>query len=314
MNCRRISDSDECFGPTAVTIGNFDGVHAAHRHIMGRVVLIAAANGWKPTVLTFDPHPMRVVAPDRAPRLLTTPEQRCALMREQGIEQTLVLPFTSEIARLTPEEFVRQILVEKLGAKAVLVGENFRFGARAAGDTAMLAALGAKYGFKTETVGPVLWRRRMVSSSEIRRLIQAGNVGVARRMLQRPYCVEGDVVRGHGVGAKQTVPTLNLDTDAEVLPAVGVYITRTRDLDDQREWNSITNIGHRPTFGGDERISIETFLLTPLTGETPAHIRVEFLRRVREERKFENAEALKTQIMRDAARAQAYFRRISVSR
>jgi riboflavin kinase/FMN adenylyltransferase len=148
----------------------------------------------------------------------------------------------------------------------------------------------------------------MVSSSEIRRLILAGAVSTAARLLERPHALFGKVVRGRGIGSKQTVPTLNMATEAEVIPAPGVYITRTRDRDSRRAWDSITNVGYRPTFDG-QSLSIETFLLSPFDGQTPARIRVEFLRRVRDERKFESPEALKTQIMKDVGRAQAYFRR-----
>ena len=148
----------------------------------------------------------------------------------------------------------------------------------------------------------------MVSSSEVRRLVDDGAVSMACRLLGRPYAVEGDVVHGHGVGSKQTVPTLNLDTKSEILPAVGVYITRTTDLEAARKWPSITNVGYRPTFDGD-RLTVETFLLAPLEGATPRRMQVEFLRRVREERKFDSPEALKTQIFKDVDRAKTYFRR-----
>ena len=296
-------------GPSAVTIGNFDGVHIGHRGIMRRVAEVARANGWKAAAVTFDPHPTRLVAPERAPRLLTTPEQRCDLMRREGIEQILILPFTAEIARLSPEEFVRQILVEQLDARAVLVGENFRFGHRAAGDFHVLRDLGRQYGFETQVVQHVHWRKHLVSSSQVRRAISEGRLSLACRMLGRPYALEGSVVHGEGIGSKQTVPTLNLDTTAEVLPAHGVYVTRTHDLENQRQWPSITNIGVRPTFNG-HKLTIETFLLAPIEGATPRKIRVEFLRWVRSERKFEDAAALKSQIMRDVGRAQSYFRRL----
>jgi riboflavin kinase/FMN adenylyltransferase len=158
-------------------------------------------------------------------------------------------------------------------------------------------------------VPPVRRRGRIVSSSEIRRAVEAGNVPLAGRLLGRAYALEGVVIAGHGIGSKQTVPTLNLKTHAQVLPLAGVYITRTYDADSARHWNSITNIGYRPTFDGRE-LSVETFLLDPLEPPPPARIRVEFLRRVREERKFESPEALKAQILRDANRARVYFRRV----
>lgn len=294
---------------SVVTIGNFDGLHAGHRRIMRRVVEIARQHDWTPSVLTFDPHPTRVIAPARAPKLMTTVAQRESLMRAEDIENIVVLPFTADIACLTPEEFVRTILCGRLQAKAVLVGANFRFGSKQAGDVGTLAELGERYGFSTEVIPEVQRRGLTVSSSGIRRLIEEGRVGLACRLLERPYALEGDIVSGHGIGSKQTVPTLNLATSAELLPATGVYITRTFDLDDRRQWDSITNIGYRPTFDDGHRLTIETFLLSSFTGETPRRIRLELLRRVREERKFESPEALKTQILKDVSRAQAYFRR-----
>jgi riboflavin kinase/FMN adenylyltransferase len=297
------------FGPSALSIGNFDGVHFGHRRILRRVKEIASERGWKASVLTFDPHPTRVVAPGRTPPLLTSPERRAALMGEEGIAQVLILPFTPELAMLTPEEFVSQLLVTALGARAVLVGDNFRFGHRAAGNAAVLAELGRRFGFATETVPAVAWRGRVVSSTGIRESIRAGKVSLGARLLQHAYGIEGEVVSGRGVGSRQTVPTLNLATRAEVIPANGVYITRTRDLADGREWNSLTNIGYRPTFGASDQLTIETFLLDALAGETPQRIRLEFLRRVREERKFDSPEALRQQILQDARTAQAYFRR-----
>jgi len=250
-----------------------------------------------------------VVAPERTPPLLTRPLRRAESMREEGVEQVLILPFVPEVARLTPEEFVRDIVVGRLGARAALVGANFRFGHRHAGDFHTLQELGRRYGCETEIVDAVTCRGRTVSSSAIRELLGAGRVSLAARFLERPYTLEGEVTGGRGVGSKQTVPTLNLATDADVIPARGVYVTRTRDLDDGREWNSITNIGYRPTFGESGERSIETFLLDPLEGETPGRIRVAFLHRLREERKFDNADALKARILADARVARNYFRR-----
>jgi riboflavin kinase / FMN adenylyltransferase len=296
------------FGPAALTVGNFDGVHVGHRRILRRVATLARERAWKAAALTFDPHPARVVAPERAPRLLATPEERALLMAEEGIEQVAILHFTPELSRLAPEAFARDILAARLGARAVLVGDNFRFGHQHAGDTGTLGALGAKYGFEVEVVEAIPLRGRAVSSSEVRRQIEAGQVARAGRMLARCYSIAGPIVPGQGIGSKQTVPTLNLAPSAEVLPARGVYITRTASTDG-RHWPSVTNIGVRPTFGGDA-LAIETFLLTPLAGETPAAIRVEFLERLREERKFETPPLLKAQILKDVARAEAYFRRL----
>lgn len=306
---RSLAELPPDFGPSAVTIGNFDGVHRGHRQILRRVKALAAEHGWKASVLTFDPHPTRVVAPDRTPPLLTVPERRVRLMEEEGIEQVLILPFTREISLWTPEEFVQRLLVDSMGARAVLVGDNFHFGHKAAGDVRTLREMGSRFGFMTEIVPAVACRGRMVSSSAIRDLIRGGNVSLAARFLLHPYTLEGDVVSGRGVGRTQTVPTLNLASDAEVIPATGVYITCTRDLESAREWHSVTNIGFRPTFGASDQLTMETFLLDPLEGEAPARIRVEFLRRIREERKFDSPESLRAQIFKDVRAAQNYFRR-----
>lgn len=306
---RSLADVPRDFGPTALTIGNFDGVHFGHRRILRSLQTLARDRGWKSSVLTFDPHPTRVVAPERSPRLITTPAQRAELMREEGVEQVLILPFTRELAQISAEDFVTNLLVDRLGARAVLVGDNFRFGHRHAGNVGLLTELGHQFGFDTVIVPAVTCRGRVVSSSGIRELILAGRVSLAARLLVRPYALEGDVVTGRGVGSKQTVPTLNLGTDAELVPARGVYVTRTHNLESPQEWNSITNVGYRPTFGASDELSIETFLLEPLAGQAPSRISVEFLWRVRDERKFETPEDLKRQILRDVRAAQNYFRR-----
>jgi riboflavin kinase/FMN adenylyltransferase len=306
---RSLAELPADFGPSAVTIGNFDGVHRGHCEILRRVKALAQAGGWKASVLTFDPHPTRVVAPERVPKLMTTPTRRAELMAAAGVEQILILPFDRGIAQWSPEEFVKQLLVDRLGARAVLVGENFRFGCRQAGNTQTLEALGRELGFALEVLAPVTCRGQVISSSGIRHLILAGRMGAANRLLGRPYALEGEVVSGRGVGSKQTVPTLNLATEGEVIPAGGVYVTRTRDLDNGRSWNSVTNIGYRPTFGQSDQLSIETFLLDPLTGDAPGRIRVEFLARLRSERQFESPEVLKAQILRDVRAAQNYLRR-----
>ena len=296
--------------PCALTIGNFDGVHLAHRRLLQATLEASRSAGVRPAVLMFDPHPACVVAPERAPRLLTSLEERCELIRGEGIEHVLIQPFTAELARLTPEEFATEFLRDGLDARCVIVGENFRFGCKQAGDSNTLKQLGARLGFEVRLIETVRWRGRRVSSGEVRKLVAAGDVGIACRLLERPYSISGGIVSGHGIGSKQTVPTLNLRTEAQVIPAKGVYVTRTTDLDAERRWNSITNIGTRPTFGNDDALSIETFLLDPLEGASPERIRLEFLRRVRDERKFESPEALKTQILRDVGRAKAYFRRV----
>jgi riboflavin kinase/FMN adenylyltransferase len=307
---RSLDEVPPDFGPSALTIGNFDGVHAGHRRILRRVKEVAVERALKASALTFDPHPSKVVAPERAPRLMTSPVERCALIEEEGIEQVVIMPFDRHVARLTPDEFVEQVLVRKLGVRAVVLGHDFCFGYKQSGNVRMLGELGRKYGFTTEEVKAVTVRGRVVSSTGLRQLIEAGRVAQAARLLERPYALEGEVVAGRGVGSRQTVPTLNLAANTEVLPATGVYVTRTRDLENDRVWPSVTNVGCRPTFSDSQELSIETFLLEPLNGDTPRRIRVEFLWRVRDERHFPDAQALKQQILRDVAVAQTYFRRL----
>ncbi|WP_219341381.1 bifunctional riboflavin kinase/FAD synthetase [Nevskia soli] len=290
------------FGPCALTIGNFDGVHIGHQELMRRTAEIARAGGRKAAVLTFQPHPAKVIAPARAPKMICDFTRRAELMGAAGIEHVLVLPFTEELSRWTPEEFVVDLLVRKLGAKAIVMGDDFRFGHKQAGDRALLERLGREHGFDVVTVAPVEIRRQRVSSSLLREMAAAGRIARASRLLARPFELEGRVVSGHGIGSKQTVPTLNLAPDSEVLPRTGVYVTRTVELPEGRRWESITNLGVRPTFNGDA-LTIETYLLSPFEPPDPERIRVEFLWRIRDERKFASPEELKAQILRDARRA-----------
>ncbi len=306
--CRSLEEAGPDFGPCVLTIGNFDGVHLGHREILRRLVSQSEERGWTPSALTFDPHPATIVAPERVPPLLSTLRQRCQWMRDEGLAQVLILPFTPEFSALEPEDFVREILVEKLRAKVVLVGANFRFGRAHAGDTKTLEELGRALGFETEIVPAVTVRGRLISSSEIRRLIREGRVAAAARLLGRAYCLEGDVVSGAGLGSKATVPTLNLRPEQEVLPASGVYVSRSWDMADDRSWSSVTNVGRRPTFNGVE-LTVETYLLDKFEEPSPRRLRVQLLWRLREERKYPSAEALKQQIQNDVKRTGDYFRR-----
>jgi riboflavin kinase/FMN adenylyltransferase len=218
------------------------------------------------------------------------------------------LPFTADLAALSPEQFVQEVLVRQLETKAVFVGENFRFGYRQAGTPEVFRALGNEYGFATCFLRPVKFRGQVVSSTAIRRYLSEGKVVQAGHLLGRCFSLQGSVVHGHGVGSKQTVPTLNLRPASNQLVPRGVYVSETHEIGGGRRWRSITNAGVRPTFGGEE-LTVETFLLEPLGGETPGDIRVAFRHFVRPERKFPNAEELKAQILKDIARANAYWRR-----
>jgi riboflavin kinase/FMN adenylyltransferase len=276
---------------------------------MRRVVQIAHERGWTPAVLTFDPHPARVLAPDRAPKLIMSLPQRLRRLEQEGIEAVLVIPFSKEFAKLTPEEFVGQILAGVLHTRCLLVGEDFRFGFRQSGDIGTLRELGGRFGFEFQPVLAITGKGDRISSTQIRQLIEAGKVSSACRVMGGPFALEGNVVSGQGIGSKQTVPTLNLAPENELLPKIGVYATRTR-AEQSGEWNSITNVGYRPTFDG-QSLTVETFLLDAPPAVTPARIAVEFLAFVRGERRFESPEALKAQILRDAAAVQRFHRRIN---
>ena len=294
----------------ALTIGNFDGVHVGHQALIAATLRYAAANALTPAALTFHPHPTVVVAPERVPELICTLDQRLNFLAAAGATNIIVLPFTADVARLSPRQFVSQALCEALDTKAVFVGENFRFGRKHRGSAQTLKMLGPEFGFIGETVEPVSLRGEIISSSVVRRYLLSGNVSRAGRLLGRCFSIEGPVVHGHGVGSKQTVPTVNLAPPAGQLVPRGVYITETLDRRTGRRWESITNCGFRPTFGGDE-LTIETFLLGKLEGATPLEVEVRFHRFVREERQFPGPEALRAQILRDVSRAQAYWRRRS---
>lgn len=302
---RDLSELREPLHKSAVTIGNFDGIHLGHRELLGRVVRSAGELGGTSVVLTFDPHPAQVLAPERVPKTLTPLALKARLIEQEGIELLAVLRFNRELSLLTPEEFARGILEEKLRAAVVHVGSNFRFGHRRAGDTALLAELGRKSGFRVETLPMIKVRGHRVSSSQVRHFLSEGRVEIADRMLSRPYTVSGTVVTGEGVGHKKTVPTLNLGPVEQQLPKNGVYITRTRVAGALHD--SVTNVGHKPTFG-HHHLAVETFLLN-FRGELQAEeMEIEFLHRLRDEIKFPDAEALKQQIQRDVQRSLKFFR------
>lgn len=302
---RDLSELREPLDKSAVTIGNFDGIHLGHRELLGRVVRSAGELGGTSVVVTFDPHPAQVLAPERAPKTLTPLALKARLIEQEGIELLAVIRFNRELSLLTPEEFVRSILVEKLRAAVVHVGSNFRFGHQRAGDTALLAELGRKSGFQVETLPMIKVRGHRVSSSQVRHFLSEGRVEMAGRMLERPYTVSGPIVTGEGVGHKKTVPTLNLGPVEQQLPKNGVYITRTRVAGAMHD--SVTNVGHKPTFG-HHHLTVETFLLN-FRGEVQAEeMEIEFLHRLRDEIKFPDAEALKQQIQRDVQRSMKFFR------
>jgi riboflavin kinase/FMN adenylyltransferase len=298
--------------PCALAIGNFDGVHIGHRRILEKTRALATEHGLQAVVLTFVPHPMAIVAPTRLPKLLTTPAQRRVLFEQCGFDHTILLEFTAEVAQLSAEQFIRQVLAGKLHARWIVVGENFRFGHRGAGSIAVLRQHGERYDFGVVSVEPVRVGGQAVSSTRVRGLLSEGRVAQVRKLLCRPFALEGPIVHGHGVGSRQTVPTLNLQPEAELWPARGVYVTSTYEPSTGRRWESVTNVGNRPTFNGAEQ-TVETFLLSPLEGPTPRRIELAFHWRLREEKKFDSPESLRRQILADASRARRFFRLLASS-
>lgn len=291
---------------SCVTIGNFDGVHLAHQKLLRRVVEIARPLGAAAAAITFEPHPVKFLAPEHAPKLLTPLDRKIQLIEKQGMDLLVVLPFTRELAHLSPLDFVRNILVKPLRAASVHVGPNFRFGYRQSGDTEVLRELARQEGFRLEIVPLIEVRGERVSSTRIRDLLVAGRVDTAGRLLGRPFSLDGPIVAGMGRGRKHTVPTLNLAPVEEQLPKIGVYVTRTRL--GEAIYDSVTNVGRRPTFG-DHEVSVETYLLNFGGGEiVESEMEIEFLYRLRDEMKFQNPAILKVQIQEDARRSIKFFR------
>jgi phosphoribosyl 1,2-cyclic phosphate phosphodiesterase len=303
----------EHFAPSGrgsvLAIGNFDGIHRGHQAILRAAVLRAQETGAVATALTFDPSPRKVLRPESAPLRLSTNSQRMEWFGVAGLEAAVVLPFTLELARLSPEDFVAEILIRNLHVRAILVGENFRFGHRQAGDVKHLRELGMRYGFEVVVIPPVVFKGEIVSSTVIRREIAAGDVLHASCLLGRPFVLTGEVVSGTGTGRRFTFPTLNLAPEQELLPARGVYVTRTLLEGETKSRRSVTNVGMRPTFNGSA-LSVETHLLDYVGDVAAKRIEVRFWKRLREEKKFSGAEELREQIARDIANAHKFFARL----
>ena len=294
---------------SVLAVGNFDGLHLGHQAILRATVERALETNAVSTALTFDPPPLKVLRPESAPLRISTNTQRIEWCSILGLEAAVVMPFTMELSRLAPEDFVEQILVNELRVATILVGENFRFGHRQAGNVKLLRELGERLGFEVVIVPPVVFRGEIVSSTIIRREIAEGDVSHAGRLLGRPFVLTGDVVSGTGTGSKFTFPTLNLAPEQELFPARGVYITRTCFPGDSRSHRSVTNIGMRPTFNGNA-LTVETHLLD-FRGEIPAkRMEVRFWKRLRPEKKFNGAEELREQIARDIESANRFFNRL----
>lgn len=294
---------------SVIAIGTFDGIHIGHQKVLEYAIQRAKESGAVSTALTFEPPPVKVLRPEVAPARISTNQQRIDWFAAVGMEAAVVLPFTKELAGLSAEEFVREILVRQLRAQTVVVGENFRFGNKQAGDVKLLREMGTKELFEVVVHTPVKVDGQVVSSTLIRKLVSEGDVRHAARLLGRPFALTGEVVSGTGTGRKFTFPTLNLKPEQELLPARGVYITRTVLDGETSSHRSVTNVGVRPTFNGSG-LSVETHLLDYSGNFAPKRIEVRFWKRLREEKKFAGPEELKEQIRKDIAAANRYFARL----
>lgn len=293
-----------------LALGNFDGLHRGHMKIIDRVRRRAGERGGTPAAMTFDPHPPRIVRPDKAPLLLMTTAQRIEALGRAGMQGVALVTFTPELSRWDPDMFVRSVLVEWLRVVEVWVGANFLFGHDREGNFSSLRSLGARYGFRAEKIDPVRYKDFVVSSTRIRRLVSEGRVDEAGALLGHHYFIDGTVVRGAGRGRQIGVPTANLCTDNELLPPAGVYATLVT-LDGVTR-PSVTNVGMRPTFGDVDRLQIETHLLGVSRDLYDARLRLSFVQRLRDERAFPDVDALRAQIDADCRGAERLFRRISL--
>jgi riboflavin kinase/FMN adenylyltransferase len=286
------------------TIGNFDGVHLGHEAIVRRVVDEARSLGAPSLLITFSPHPLSVIAPERKPKRLQNRGQKLESLRRTGLSDVLILEFNRELAALSGEEFFGQLLADRVRFAAIRVGENFRFGKGREGDLNLMREIGARHGFEVHGVAPVVANGHVISSTAIRQALADGDVALARRMLGRPYLVAGEVTRGDGRGRRLDCPTANLDLDNEVLPRPGVYVTETMVI--AGRFPSVTNVGVRPTFGG-RSLTVETHLLEFDDDLYHERAEVHFLERLRDEVRFEDASVLADQLARDRAAALAFF-------
>ena len=305
--CHTVEEWASHFGDairSAVTVGNFDGLHIGHQKILRAVRERASATGERAAVITFDPHPMRVLHPERAPVMIQTLAQRLAGFEQMGLDAALVLRFDLALSKMSPEEFIEKIVVRGLRTGAILVGSNFRFGHRGAGDVRLLGEFGKRDGFDVETVPPVEVGGQVVSSTAIRAAVAGGNVAEAIPLLGRPFSLTGEIHAGAGRGRTILFPTLNLAPEQELLPKLGVYATESVVGD--RAYASVTNVGTRPTFNG-AGVTVESHLFEFKDSMNNGRMKVKFYWRIRNEQKFPGVDALRAQIARDIEAARRFF-------
>jgi len=300
-------DSFPDYSAVVASVGNYDGVHLGHRAILHQVVEHARGEGRPALLISFKPHPLAIIAPERCPRLLQTRGQQIASLEESGLTDLLLIDFTPEIAELGGRTFFEQVLRGRVRFAAIHVGENFRFGNQRSGNQELLEQIGRDMNFDVSCVLVVWVGDEVVSSTAIRAAVRNGEMERVRGLLGRPFELTGEVVRGEDRGSKLQFPTANLELENEILPSTGVYVTETVAL--ASRYPSITNIGVRPTFG-EERLTVETHLLEFEGDLYLERIGVRFLARLRDEMRFDSAADLSDQIARDRAAAESYFQNL----
>ncbi len=299
--------NDEPPRGAVLTIGNFDGVHLGHQELLRLVVERAGELGVTPAAVTFDPHPLKVLHPEAAPRLLTTLPQRLQLLERHGAAAALVLPFTQHLARMPAHTFVERVLVERFQVRELFVGSGFRFGADREGNVDLLAAMGREHGFEAIGVPAVMEGGEPVSSTRVRRLVAHGEVEGAWRLLGRPLFVDGQVFTGERLGRRLGFPTLNTALENELYPAHGVYVTAVHIPSFGRTFPAVTNIGVRPTVYENYTTTVESHLLDFTADVYREKVRIFFLARLREEKVFSSTMALVAQIRRDVEATRLWF-------
>lgn len=291
-------------GRTVVSVGNYDGVHLGHQRLINRLVAEGRRFGVPSVVITFDPVPRKILRPEGAPALIQTLDQRLRCLAGLSIDHTIVVPFSADFARKTPEEFVREYLIDMLSIRKFVVGESFAFGHERRGNMALLRKMGEAGDFEVEAFPPVQHDGVRISSTMIREKIRAGDVERAAFFLGHPFALVGTVVEGQRLGGTIGIPTANLRIENEILPARGVYVTRA--VTGQRSLASVTNIGIRPTLGGT-RLTVESHLLDFSGDIYGRKLELEFLARIRDEKRFAGIEELKRQIAEDIAFAKKHY-------
>jgi riboflavin kinase/FMN adenylyltransferase len=299
--------NDEPPRSTVLSIGNFDGVHVGHQAVLRHVADRARELGTVAAAMTLDPHPVKLLRPRQAPQLLTTLEQRLALIARTGIQSVLVMPFTHRLARMSARDFVREVLVRRLEIREVFIGANFRFGADRGGDVELLREMGDELGFSAAAAPTVQVGGEIVSSTRVRNAVAEGRVEDAAEMLGRYVLIDGSVLEGKRLGRKLGFPTLNTEWENELVPAQGVYVTAVHIPSFQRTFPSVTNIGVRPTVYENSIVTMESHLLDFTADVYQEPVRLFFLARLREEMHFASTTQLMTQIRRDVDETRAWF-------